>query len=110
MTSHDYFLTLTCFIRVITALHYNCPLRALTFPDRTTKPTRSTPHTHFFLYQTKYIEAKRSVYTKEGGHFGGLLTQAGGISYSTVYPAVHFRYSSGPGREGVKLNQRCPPS
>ena len=65
--------------------------------------------THFFI-SNKYFEAKRSVYTKEGGHFGGLLTQAGGISYSTVSPAVHFLYSSGPGREGVKLNQRCPPS
>ena len=63
-----------------------------------------------FLYQTKYLEAKRSVYTKEGGHFGGLLTRAGGITYSTVFPVVHFRHSSGPGREGVELNQRCPPS
>ena len=65
--------------------------------------------THFFI-SNKYFEAKRSVYTKEVGHFGGVPTRAGGIGYSTLSPPVHFRYSSGRGWKGVILNQRCPTS
>ena len=65
---------------------------------------------HTFSISNKYLEAKRSVYTKEVGHFGGLPTRARGIGYSTLSPPVHFRYSSRPGWEGVILNQRCPTS